>query len=58
MAPSLLNPALPRSVERVILRALEKKPDYRYQTTEDLLHAYQRAIEAPNSLKRPMLVAV
>jgi len=45
-APSLLNPSLPHAVERVILRALEKDPRHRYQTIEDLLHAYQKAIEA------------
>jgi serine/threonine protein kinase len=51
-APSLLNPSLPLPVERVILRALEKDPRYRYQTIEDLLHAYQKAIEAPAFFKQ------
>jgi serine/threonine protein kinase len=51
MAPSLLNPSLPPLVERVILRALEKDPGHRYQTIEDLLHAYQKAIETPAVLK-------
>jgi eukaryotic-like serine/threonine-protein kinase len=58
MAPSMLNPSLPRPVERVILRALEKDPDHRYQTTEDLLHAYRKAIDVPTLFKRPFLVAV
>jgi serine/threonine protein kinase len=47
LPPSFLNPSLPHSVERVILCALEKDPDHRYQTIEDLLHAFQKAIEAP-----------
>ena len=47
MAPSLLNPSLPRTVERVILRALEKDPRHRYQTIKNLLHAFQEALEAP-----------
>jgi len=47
MAPSLLNPSLPRPLERVILRALEKDPRHRYQTIEDVLHAFQEALEAP-----------
>jgi eukaryotic-like serine/threonine-protein kinase len=51
MAPSLLNPSLPRSVERVILRALEKNPRRRYQTVEDLLHAYKKAIEVSTLFK-------
>ena len=51
MAPSLLNPSLPRPLERVILRALEKDPRYRYQTIEDVLHAYQKAIATPAVFK-------
>ena len=51
-APSLLNPSLPRSVEQVILRALEKDPRHRYQTIEDVLHAYRKAIEAPACFKQ------
>src|SRR5215469_7640864 len=52
LAPSSLNPSLPRPVERVILRALEKDPRHRYQTSEDLLHAFQKAIEAPTVFKQ------
>lgn len=47
LAPSLLNPSLPHSVELVILGALEKDPGRRYQTIEDLLCAFQKALEAP-----------
>ncbi len=46
-APSLLNPDLPRSVERVILCALEKDSCRRYQTVKDVLHEYQRTAQAP-----------
>jgi serine/threonine-protein kinase len=42
LAPSFLNPSIPRSVERVILGALEKDPRRRYQTVEDLLRAFLR----------------
>lgn len=48
-APSLLNPDLPRSVERVILCALEKDPAQRYQTINEVLCEYQRAAQAPLS---------
>jgi len=47
LAPSFLNPPLPRSVERVILGALEKDPRRRYQTVEELLRAFQKALDAP-----------
>ncbi len=49
LAPSFFNPSLPRSVERVILRSLEKDPRCRFQTVEDLLHAFQMALEVPTS---------
>src|SRR6266516_1730300 len=52
LAPSFLNPSLPRPVERVILHALEKDPGHRYQTIKDLLHAFQKAIEAPTIFKQ------
>jgi eukaryotic-like serine/threonine-protein kinase len=48
LAPSIFNPSLPRPIERVILLALEKDPLHRYQTVEDLLHAFQMALEAPS----------
>jgi serine/threonine protein kinase len=47
MAPSLLNPLLPRPLERVILRALERDPRRRYQTVEDLLLSFQKALDGP-----------
>jgi len=47
LAPSFLNPSITRSVERVILGALEKDPRRRYQTIEDLLRAFQKALDAP-----------
>jgi len=31
----------------VILRTLEKDPRHRYQPIEELLHAFQEALEAP-----------
>jgi eukaryotic-like serine/threonine-protein kinase len=51
LAPSLFNPSLPRAVERVIFHALEKDPRRRYQTIDDLLLAFQRAIEASTFLE-------
>jgi serine/threonine protein kinase len=47
IAPSLLNPLLPRTLERVILRAVGKDPRRRYQTVEDVLCAFQKAFDAP-----------
>jgi serine/threonine protein kinase len=52
LAPSFLNPALPRPVERVILHALEKDPRRRYQTVEDVLHAFQKALDATDFIEQ------
>ncbi len=52
IAPSLFNPSLKGPIERVILRALEKNPRRRFQTVEELLCAYQKAIEVPISLRQ------
>jgi eukaryotic-like serine/threonine-protein kinase len=51
LAPSFFNSSLPRSVEQVILSALEKDPRHRYQTIEDVLHAFHMACEAPTSFE-------
>ena len=50
LAPSVLNPSLPRPVERVILGAREKNPRRRYYTVEDVLSAFQKALDAPASI--------
>jgi len=39
-----LNPNLPESVELVLLKALAKNPDDRYQNAEDFAQAIQRAL--------------
>jgi hypothetical protein len=45
--PSRLVPAIPPDVDRVILRALDKDPRRRFQTPDDLAHAYLQAVKAP-----------
>lgn len=47
LAPSFLNPSLPRPAERVVLRALEKEPRRCYRTIGDLLRAFQGALDTP-----------
>lgn len=42
--PSVLKPSIPRSVEQVVLRALEKEPRKRFQTPLELALAYQGAL--------------
>lgn len=49
-------PDLPEEVERVLLKSLAKKPEDRYQTAEDFVHAVQMAIPAyPVAASRPVV---
>lgn len=43
--PTRVNPDLPESVEEVLYRALEKQPDERYDTANDLIHDLTQAIK-------------
>ena len=42
-APTSLNPEIPAAVEKVVLRALEKKPERRFNTAADFLRAVRKA---------------
>jgi serine/threonine-protein kinase len=46
-SPRGINPSLPLVVEQVILKALKKKPEERYQTAQDLAEAFKMAVERP-----------
>ncbi len=48
LPPSQVNPTIPPAIERVILRALEKDPQYRYQTANELAQAYIEALTFPD----------
>ncbi|MBA2677422.1 MAG: protein kinase [Ktedonobacteraceae bacterium] len=43
--PSTLNPAIPSEVEDVILHSMEKDPQRRYQSAQELYRAYQQAVK-------------
>ncbi len=46
LPPSCLNPEVSASLDRVILRALEKDPAHRFSTAEALSEAYQEALNS------------
>ena len=43
--PSVLKPDIPEAIEKVVLRALEKKPEDRYATVNEFLTAWKRALD-------------
>jgi serine/threonine protein kinase len=47
--PRQLNPSLNRATEEVLLKALSKQPDDRYQTGEGLIEALAAALNAPET---------
>lgn len=47
-----LNPDLPESVELVLLKALAKSPDDRYQTADELVRAIQKAIPETDAVEK------
>jgi diguanylate cyclase (GGDEF)-like protein len=44
LRPRSLDPAIPETVERILLRLLEKDPEDRYQTAEGLAHDLERCL--------------
>ncbi len=46
LPPSLLNPAISMQVERVVLRALEKNPQDRFKTVQEMADAYAQVLSA------------
>jgi serine/threonine protein kinase/Tfp pilus assembly protein PilF len=50
--PTTKNPDLPESIERVILKALAKNPDDRYQRATTLAQAFKDVIETPTTIPR------
>ena len=43
-APSKINPDIPPELEKVTIRALEKKPEARYQTADEFIKALQAVL--------------
>jgi eukaryotic-like serine/threonine-protein kinase len=55
--PSEINPDINKSMDRIILKSLEKKPDDRYPTAKALLDALENwNSEAPQPLQKPKML--
>jgi serine/threonine protein kinase len=47
--PSRLNPTIPPSIDQVILKALDKRPENRFQSAQEFAQAYRQALEPEDS---------
>jgi serine/threonine protein kinase len=52
-SPRSIIPAIPASVERVMLKALEKKPEQRYSSARELAEAFCRAVASGTGVSIP-----
>jgi serine/threonine-protein kinase len=48
ISPRELNPDVPRSVEKIILKCTQKKPDLRYGSAKELIMDLRRALAEPD----------
>src|SRR5215470_16008482 len=56
--PSMINPALPKELDGVLLRALAKKPEHRYSSVSAFAHAFQRAILNSGNIYQTMAISM
>ena len=57
--PSTIKPDIPEAIEKVVLKALEKRPEDRYATVSDFLSAWKRALDETRSMRpSPEMVVV
>jgi len=54
--PSKLDPSLPPSFEQIVLKALSKNPDDRYQSAAEMLAAAQNLLKGSSGERRKMVL--
>lgn len=62
LAPSKINPVLPKALDRVILKALAKNPSERYGTCKELAEDLSKVLSGKGgkdkALRRPLLIGL
>src|SRR2546429_4110480 len=56
LPPSRLNPAISPEVEQVVLRALEKNPQDRFKSVQEMAEAYAQALDASTSVTQTKMM--
>ena len=56
VSPSKINPSVPHGLEQIIMRAMEKDPDRRYQSAKQMLKHIKALKENPDIRFRPVEV--
>lgn len=60
-APNLLNKKIPHQIDALVLKMLEKDPDKRFQTADELLHAIKEVthdIQSTSALEKEKAIVV
>ncbi|HFD38987.1 MAG TPA: serine/threonine protein kinase [Anaerolineae bacterium] len=55
--PRQINPYISPAVEQVVLRAMAKRPEHRYQSGAEMAHALKKALAAPATPARQPVIA-
>jgi eukaryotic-like serine/threonine-protein kinase len=55
--PSSINPSIPREIDEILLRALEKDPRQRFSSISVFAHAFQRAVINSGNIQRTVKVS-
>jgi hypothetical protein len=54
--PTQIDPSLPTALEMIVLKALAKDPDDRFQTADEMAEALQKAMDGLSTNERPMVL--